>query len=95
MYTDVMDHPCKLCKLTKYSKLFFILVVKTTHVRLDSLSMTSHCTTCIIFFFIYVVNAILENLQKIECANCGKTRLSSAVCTGQIQIGTDQVSDKC
>ena len=95
MHTDVMDHPCEL---TTYSKLFFILVVKTTHVRLDSLAVGSHCTTCVIFFFIYVVNGILENLQKIECANGGKTQLSSAMCiyyTGQIQIGTDQVPDKC
>ena len=36
MYIDVMDHPCEL---STYSKLFFILVVKTTYVRLDSLTM--------------------------------------------------------
>ena len=36
MYTDVMDNPCEM---TTYGKLFFILLVKTTHVRLDSLTM--------------------------------------------------------
>ena len=75
-----MYHPCEL---TTYGKLFFTLVVKTTHVRLDSLAMGSHCNTCIIFFFIYVVNAILENLQKIECANGGKTRLRQQISEGR------------
>ena len=48
MYTDIME-------LTTYGKLFFTLVVKTTHLRLDSLTMKSHCSTCVIIFFICVV----------------------------------------
>ena len=36
MYTDVMYHPYEL---TTKGKLFFILVVKITHVSLDSLTM--------------------------------------------------------
>ena len=34
-------------ELAFYSKLFFTLVVKTKHVRLESLTMNSHCTTCV------------------------------------------------
>ena len=55
MYTDIIDHPYEH---TSYGKLFFTLVVKTNHVRLDILTMNSHCTTCVIFFFIFVVNGI-------------------------------------
>ena len=46
MYTGVMDHPREL---TTYGKLFFTLVVKTTHVRLDSLTIKSYYTTCVIY----------------------------------------------
>ena len=74
MYTDVMDHPCELIT---YGKLFFILVVKATHMLLDCLTRKSHCATCVIFFFKCVVNGIPSNLQKIESANGGKTRMSS------------------
>ena len=55
MCTDVMGHQCEL---TSYGKLFFTLVVKITHVALDSFIMKSHCTTCVIYFFIHVVNGI-------------------------------------
>ena len=74
MYTDVMDHPCEL---TTYGNLFFTLVVKTTHVRLGRLTMKSHCTTCVIFFFICIVIGIPYYLQKIESPNGGKTRLNN------------------
>ena len=46
MYTDVMGLPHELAS---YSKLFFTIVVKVTHVRLESLTMNSHCTTCVIW----------------------------------------------
>ena len=46
MYTDVIDHTGQL---TTYGKLFFILVVKITCVRLDILAVECHCTTCVIF----------------------------------------------
>ena len=63
MCTDIMDH---VCELTTKGKLFFTLLVKATHVRLDSLATRSHFTTCVIFIFICVVNGILQNLQKIK-----------------------------
>ena len=72
MSTDVMDNPHEI---TTYGTLFFTLKT-TTQVRLDSLTMQSHCTSCVIFFFTYVVNHIPQKLQKIESANGGKTRLN-------------------
>ena len=74
MYTDVMGHPCKV---NTYGRLFFTLLVKAIHVRLDSLTNLSHCTTCVTFFFTSVVNGIRYHLQKIEIANSGKTRIVS------------------
>ena len=59
-HTDVMDHPCEY---TTYGKLFFTLVVKTTHVRSNNLTMKSYCTTCVIFFFRYVETMILHKDQ--------------------------------
>ena len=42
---------------------------ETTHVKLDSLTMKSHCTTCVIFFFKCVVIGIPQNLQiPVGCA---------------------------
>ena len=74
MYTDVMDHTCQL---TIYGKLFFILVVKITCVRLDSPAV--ECHMCYILF-IRVVNGILQNLQKIGSANGGKPRIITNTC---------------
>ena len=61
MCTNVMDHPCNL---NTYG-----MVIKTTHVSLDSLTMKSHCITCVTC----VVNEIPLNLQKIERTNGRKT----------------------
>ena len=72
MYTDVMDHPCELII---YGKLFFTLVAKTVHVRLDSLTMKNHHNAGVVFFFVCVVNLVPQNPQKIESANGGKTRM--------------------
>ena len=38
--------------------------------------MQSHCSTCVIFFFICEINEIPQTLQKTESANGGKTRLT-------------------
>ena len=43
MCTNVMDHPCNL---NTYG-----MVIKITHVSLDSLTMKSHCIICVIFFY--------------------------------------------
>ena len=46
MYTNVMDHPYEL---TTYGKLFFTLVVKTTHVRIQFDHEESLYYMCYIF----------------------------------------------
>ena len=48
---------------------------------LDNLTMQSHSTTCVIFFFIdqCEVNEIPKNLQKIESANSGKNSITKIV----------------
>ena len=61
MWTDVIDHPYEL---TTYGKLFFTLMVKITHVRLDSLTMKSHPIACVTFFFMCVVNRIPYRIYR-------------------------------
>ena len=71
MCTNVMDHPCEL---TTHGKLFFTPVLKTTREfrQFDHEESLYH----VIFFFMCVVNEIPLNLQKIESAYGGKTRMS-------------------
>ena len=64
MSTNVMDHPCNL---NTYG-----MVIKTTHVSLDSLTMKSHCIICVIFFYMCRKWDSIES-TKIERTNGGKT----------------------
>ena len=64
MYTDVMDHPCEL---TTYGKLFFKLVVKTTHVRVYSLTMKSHYHMCYIFLHMCSKWDSIDSTENRKC----------------------------
>ena len=62
MYTDVMDHPCKL---TTYGTLFFTLVVKTTPVRLDHVESLYHM--CYIFVHACSKWELIESTENRKC----------------------------
>ena len=68
--THVMNNPCEL---STWGKVFFILVVKTTHVKLDSLAMESERTTRVIFFL--HICSKLDSIESTEnrSANGGKS----------------------
>ena len=62
MYTDIMDHPYEH---TSYGKLFFTLVGKTTHLRLDGVIMNIFWVLDVLYFSVMWV-ATWDSIESTE-----------------------------